>query len=79
MRVSIITPCFNSARFLEETVRSVLAQRETADAGVEYIVADGGSTDGSGDHYVYFGGSYTPEKDGGTFTAGNPVTFYTIQ
>ncbi|MBR5363391.1 MAG: carbohydrate-binding domain-containing protein [Oscillospiraceae bacterium] len=45
----------------------------------EYAVNYGGSTDGSGDHYVYFGGTYTPDKDGGTFTAGNPVTFYTIQ
>ncbi len=47
MRVSIVTPCFNSARFLEATVRSILAQRETAGGEVEYIVADGGSTDGS--------------------------------
>ena len=44
----------------------------------EYSVDYGGSTDGTGDHYVYFGGSYTSGKDGGTFTAGNPVTFYTV-
>lgn len=45
----------------------------------EYNVNYGGSTDGSGDHYVYFGGSYTDGTDGGNFTAGNPVTIYKIQ
>lgn len=45
----------------------------------EYNVNYGGSTDGSGDHYVYFGGSYTDGTDGGNFTAGNSVTIHTIQ
>ena len=44
----------------------------------EYVVDYGGSSDGTGDHYVYFGGAYTPEKEAGTFTAGNPVTFFTV-
>ena len=43
----------------------------------EYSVDYGGTSDGSGEHYVYYG-SYTPATDGGTFTAGNPVTFYTV-
>lgn len=45
MKISVITPCRNSGRFLETTVKSIISQRATAGVEIEYIVVDGASTD----------------------------------
>lgn len=42
--VSIVSPCLNAARFIEAAVESVLAQDYRR---IEYIIMDGGSTDGT--------------------------------
>lgn len=44
MKISIITVTYNSEKYLEETIQSVLSQTYQ---NIEYIIVDGNSTDGT--------------------------------
>lgn len=54
--VTIVTPAYNQASFLTETIRSVLDQSYPA---IEYIVIDDGSTDHTPEILGQFGGQLT--------------------
>jgi glycosyltransferase involved in cell wall biosynthesis len=67
--ISIVTPCYNSERYLEETILSVLQQNYP---NIQYIIIDGGSTDKSveiikkyQDKLAY----WISEKDNGLYDA----------
>jgi glycosyltransferase involved in cell wall biosynthesis len=47
VKLSIVTPSFNSRRFIDRTAQSVLSQ--SGNFELEWIVVDGGSTDGTVD------------------------------
>lgn len=68
--VTIVTPCLNAGRYLEETIRSVLAQDYPH---IEYLVMDGGSTDDTLDILKRYEGrlDWVSAKDRGTADAIN--------
>lgn len=71
MKISVVTPSLNQAPFIERTIESVLAQ--TGDFVLEYLVMDGGSTDGTLDILERYRGraEFTVGKDDGQSDALN--------
>lgn len=70
-KISIVTPSFNQARFLDETILSVLDQ---AYPNLEYAVVDGGSSDGGTEIIGRYRDRLTwscSEADGGQYDALN--------
>lgn len=65
MKISIITTNFNTAKYIERTIQSILNQK--GDFELEYIITDGGSTDGSLDIIKKYKDKlkYISEKDNG--------------
>ena len=64
-RISIVTPSFNQAPFVEQTIKSIIGQDYP---NLEYVVIDGGSTDGSDDiisRYRSYLHHYVSEPDAG--------------
>jgi len=68
-RITLVTPVLNGARFFAETIGSIRAQRYP---NLEYIVRDGGSTDGSveiANQARDVVSSLAVERDGGMYSA----------
>lgn len=69
--ISLVMPCFNQRRFVEEAVHSVLQQSYPR---LEFVVMDGGSTDGSEailKEYERCFHSFVSQRDNGQYDAIN--------
>src|SRR5687768_9471367 len=68
-KISIITPCFNQVEYIEECVLSILGQNYP---NLEYIIIDGGSTDGTVEVIKKYESQlkyWVSEKDNGLYDA----------
>src|SRR5438067_5112001 len=71
MKITVVTPSYNQGRYLEEAILSVLGQGYP---DLEYLVMDGGSTDGSAEIIQRYDGDlayWVSEPDGGQAAAIN--------
>jgi glycosyltransferase involved in cell wall biosynthesis len=70
VKLSILTPSYNQAQFIEQTIRSVVEQD---DPDLEYLVMDGGSTDGTVSILERYGDRlrFVSQRDGGQAAALN--------
>jgi glycosyltransferase involved in cell wall biosynthesis len=70
-RITLVTPVYNGIRYIEETIRSIVYQGYP---NLEYIVVDGGSTDGTVDiirKYQKHISWWVSRKDRGVYDALN--------
>jgi glycosyltransferase involved in cell wall biosynthesis len=70
-RIALVTPVFNSAKYIEQAIQSVLAQHYP---NLEYFIIDGGSTDGTLDIIRKYEGQisgWVSEPDTGMYDAIN--------
>lgn len=71
MKVSLITVCYNAARYLPDCIQSVLEQDHP---DIEYLIIDGNSTDGTQEIVQSFGdrvSQFVSEPDQGIYDAMN--------
>lgn len=71
MKISIITACYNNQKTIRDTIQSLIEQTHK---DIEYIVIDGGSTDGTVDiikEFSVYISYWISEKDSGIYEALN--------